>query len=70
MMLVETTSSLCVLLEINMSNNRNVSKYRGSVEEILPENAISVFLETNYPKRQPRADFPHYRIMTIDCLGR
>ena len=28
---VETTSSLCVLLEINMSNNRNVSKYRGSV---------------------------------------
>ena len=25
---VETTSSLCVLLEINMSNNRNVSKYR------------------------------------------
>ena len=28
---VETTSRLCVLLEIDMSNNRNASKYRGSV---------------------------------------
>ena len=42
-----TTSSLCVLLEINMSNNRNVSKYiEVQLEEILPENTFSVFMET------------------------
>ena len=36
---------VCVLLEINMSNNCNVSKYRGLVRRDLPENAFSVFLE-------------------------
>ena len=53
--MVETTSSLCVLLEINMSNNRNVST-EVQLEDILPENAFSVFLEICYQKRRPRAD--------------
>ena len=55
--MVETTSSLCVLLEINMSNNPNVSiSIEVQLEEILPENAFSVFLETCYQKDGPRAE--------------
>ena len=42
-----------------MSNNCNLNKYSGFLGEILPENAVSVFLEkwkSAIPKRRLRAD--------------
>ena len=39
-----------------MSNNHYVSKYRVFFGEILPENAVSLFLEKPNTKRRPRAE--------------
>ena len=49
-----------------MSKNRNVSLSIEVLEEILPENAFSAFLE------KTTASLPYYRIgiMTTDWFGR
>ena len=51
---VETTSSLCVLLEIHMSNNRNVSKYRGSVRWDFTRECIFSVFGNMLPKKTDR----------------
>ena len=64
---VEATSSLCVLLEINMSDDRNASKYRGSVRrDSTWECIFTVFGNMLSKKTDREPNFPHYRIMTID----
>ena len=54
-----------------MSNNRYVSKYGGFLGEILPENAVSLFLEKHNTKRRPRANlsslsYQDHRLVSTD----
>ena len=50
---------MCVIGNRICPNNCNLNKYSGFLGKILPENAVSVFLEKmekRYPKRRLRAD--------------